>query len=234
MVHGPFKTTLELSLEKAKHGQIPQMAPPNQHIKKQHSPFHRSIPKFSCIFWLSLAKSSILPCSTRRRYFRWRHRNGREGHGGSHDGLACKSRSGASVERRWRLFVPLVLKRIGQVVTQVGGVVRKIWTIRFWEVVRSLLASYDDVFRLWFVFQCMIRSPFSKTGGNPSCLTLLYKKNGNWFWWGMQLIECLIQAWIWFCRRLRSQQIFTCYTWQRQRNLCWKQSFVHIVPSGNF
>ena len=107
-INGPFKTTLELSLEKAKHGQIPQMAPPHQHIKKQHSPFHHSIPKISCIFWLSLAKSSILPCSTPRRNFMWRDRNGRESHGGSHDGLACKSRSGPSVERRWRLFVPLV------------------------------------------------------------------------------------------------------------------------------
>ena len=79
------------------------------------------------------------------------HRNGCESHGGSHDGLACKSRSGASVERRWRLFVPLVLNVFA--------------TCRSWHWGTSqsdfekLLFSHPFCMMAWLIeFNCMIGS----------------------------------------------------------------------------
>ncbi len=155
----------------ARHWKIQQIAFQKQQMSSSFNQnnIHRSIvpPEFSLIicFWFS---KQILPCSTQRRYFRWRHRNRCEGYQGSHGGLECKSRSGASIERRWRLFVPLVLKRIRQVVA----------------VARSVALDFEKLLLLGDLFcrtmcfaQCVIWSPvFFVIGTRKSILNTAWHK----------------------------------------------------------
>ena len=121
MVHS--KRPWERDIEK-----VPQIPLQKQQIstnkKFKHPPIHRSPSNFSQYFSGFPTKSSHVQLP--RRYFRWRHRNGCEGYGGSHDGLTCKSRSGPSVERRWCVFVPLVWNKV-QIVTRLVGLSDNFW-----------------------------------------------------------------------------------------------------------